>query len=126
MRGLSTIIILQHLMKQVSRKRGRPVQPWEEFDMIGGTSTGGLLAVMLGRLKMTLDKCQTAYLRLSERIFNPSRHNLNYVGQAKDFLSAHGRFDSGELEAAIKEIIVNRCNLPVDELLQENDPQCHV
>ena len=94
--------------------------------MIGGTSTGGLLAVMLGRLRMTLDECQDAYLRLSERIFNPRRHNLNYAGQAKDFLFANGRFDSQELEAAIKEILVDRCKVPVDELLQEIDGKCHV
>lgn len=111
-------------MKQISKRRGRPVQPWEEFDMIGGTSTGGLLAVMLGRLRMTLADCQAAYLQLSERIFNPRRHKLNFAGQAKDFLLANGRFDSDELEAAIKEILVDRCS--VDELLQENDPKCKV
>lgn len=125
-RGLSTIIILRHLMKQVSRRRGQPVEPWEEFDMIGGTSTGGLLAVMLGRLKMTLADCQAAYLQLSERIFNPRRHKRNYVGQAADFLSANGRFDSSVLEAAIKEILVDQCKMPEDELLQEKDPKCKV
>ncbi len=113
-------------MKQVSRKRGRQVQPWEEFDMIGGTSTGGLLAVMLGRLRMTLDDCQAAYLQLSERIFNPRRRKLNYAGKAKDFLLANGRFDSEELEAVIKEILVDRCKMPEDELLQEKDPKCNV
>lgn len=113
-------------MKQVSRRRGRQVQPWEEFDMIGGTSTGGLLAVMLGRLKMTLADCQTAYLQLFERVFNPRRHKRNYAGQAKDFLLENGRFDSDELEAAIKEILVDRCKMPVDELLQDKDPKCKV
>lgn len=94
--------------------------------MIGGTGTGGLLAVMLGRLKMTLADCQVAYLRLSERIFNPRRYKLNFAGQAKDFLLANGRFDPDELEAAIKEILVERCKMPVDELLQEKDPKCNV
>lgn len=40
-RGLSSILILKHLMASISKKRGRKVEPWEEFDMIGGTSTGG-------------------------------------------------------------------------------------
>jgi patatin-like phospholipase/acyl hydrolase len=41
-RGLSTILILKHLMSSISKKRGRRnMEPWEEFDMIGGTSTGG-------------------------------------------------------------------------------------
>jgi hypothetical protein len=40
-RGLSSIMILKHIMKGISAARGKPVHPWEEFDMIGGTSTGG-------------------------------------------------------------------------------------
>jgi patatin-like phospholipase/acyl hydrolase len=40
-RGLSSIIILKHIMKGVSALRGRLVHPWEEFDLIGGTSTRG-------------------------------------------------------------------------------------
>ena len=82
--------------------------------------------MMLGRLKMNLADCQAAYLQLSERIFNPRRHKRNYAGQAKDFLLANGRFDSEELEAAIKEILVDRCKMSVDDLLQEENPKCNV
>ena len=49
-RGLSETIILKHLMRNISKKCGRNIEPWERFDMIGGTSTGGLIAIMLGRL----------------------------------------------------------------------------
>ena len=28
-------------MKNLNRERGFDLEPWEEFDMIGGTSTGG-------------------------------------------------------------------------------------
>ncbi|KAK4031361.1 hypothetical protein C8A01DRAFT_21399, partial [Parachaetomium inaequale] len=31
------------------------------FDMIGGTSIGGLIAIMLGRLRPTIDECIDAY-----------------------------------------------------------------
>lgn len=44
-RGLSIIMILKHLMRSLNRKRGVKVDPWEEFDMIGGTSTGGIIAI---------------------------------------------------------------------------------
>jgi hypothetical protein len=44
-RGLSTLYILQGLMKKVNSERAKvglaTVKPCEVFDLIGGTSTGG-------------------------------------------------------------------------------------
>ena len=40
-RGLSIITIVKYIMKNLNRERGFDLDPWEEFDMIGGTSTGG-------------------------------------------------------------------------------------
>ena len=42
-RGLSTLLILQHLMKLVNPDN--PPKPCEYFDLIGGTSTGGYVCV---------------------------------------------------------------------------------
>ncbi|KAK4235071.1 phospholipase [Achaetomium macrosporum] len=38
-----------------------PLKPCDVFDLIGGTSTGGLIVIMLGRLEMDVDQCITAY-----------------------------------------------------------------
>jgi patatin-like phospholipase/acyl hydrolase len=44
-RGLAAIVVLEQLMdaaNEEGQKKGLPPQePWEMFDMIGGTSTGG-------------------------------------------------------------------------------------
>ena len=40
-RGLSIITILKCIMRNLNQERGYDLEPWEEFDMIGGTSTGG-------------------------------------------------------------------------------------
>jgi hypothetical protein len=80
---------------------------------------------MLGRLRMSIEECENAYRQLSERIFNPKRSSLNLAGRAKDFLSADGRFDSKELELAIKETIQS-CNLSEEALLKELGSACHV
>lgn len=45
------------------------IQPHEIFDMVAGTSTGGLIALMLGKLGMTVDECIVAYGQLSKKIF---------------------------------------------------------
>ena len=59
-RGISSLYILKEVMAQIKRQqRGRdeqervsPLRPIDVFDLICGTSTGGLIALMLGRLEM--------------------------------------------------------------------------
>ncbi|KAI8234217.1 Vegetative incompatibility protein HET-E-1 [Colletotrichum sp. SAR 10_86] len=53
-RGVSSILVLKEVMRQVNidRKPEDHLQPWQVFDLIGGTSTGGIIALMLGCLRM--------------------------------------------------------------------------
>ena len=63
-RGLSSLYILQDLMRQIAREHGSnnpdapeiSPRPCDYFDLIGGTSTGGLIALMLGRLRMVIQR----------------------------------------------------------------------
>ena len=45
MRGLSAIIMLEHIVESANARRKdqglESLEPWQMFDMIGGTSTGG-------------------------------------------------------------------------------------
>lgn len=77
---------------------------------------------------MSLAQCQAAYLKLSERIFNPKRHQINVLGRSADFLQANGKFNSKELEKAIKEVVIEyaKSEKPLEELLQDSDPRCKV
>jgi len=54
-RGLSSLLILREIMEEIGRRTKAAAEtplPCEYFDLIGGTSTGGLIAIMLGRLGM--------------------------------------------------------------------------
>jgi Patatin-like phospholipase len=52
-RGLSALLILKDVLDSARRISGNcGLLPCEHFDLIGGTSTGGLIAIMLGRLGM--------------------------------------------------------------------------
>ena len=62
--------------------------PCHYFDYISGTSTGGLIAIMLGRLRMTIDDCIEEYEYLSARVFQKPSSRLrrsltNYNEEAK-------------------------------------------
>ena len=55
-RGYSELAILEQLMlgiRQYQKLSSTP-KPCEIFDMICGTSTGGIIALMLGRLRMSM------------------------------------------------------------------------
>jgi patatin-like phospholipase/acyl hydrolase len=60
-RGLSSLLIVEGIMREVLRIKVQKRQateddplplPCEYFDLICGTSTGGLIAIMLGRFRM--------------------------------------------------------------------------
>jgi hypothetical protein len=75
---------------------------------------------MLGRLKMSIDECIDAYLQLSDRIFQKKRHRVTVKGKIQ------GRFDSDELERAVKEVAKGQ-GLQEDALLKDTaDASCKV
>jgi patatin-like phospholipase/acyl hydrolase len=77
MRGLSEILILKELMLQVRIQTNIDFtpEPWQCFDFICGTSTGGLLAVLLGRLGKTLEECEVFFRNFGPKIFSGSSVN---------------------------------------------------
>ncbi|KAI9923368.1 hypothetical protein MW887_009938 [Aspergillus wentii] len=125
-RGLSTLYILKGLMDRLNQKRpnGTPKKkPCEVFDLIGGTSTGGLIAIMLGRLEMDVDECIAAYIQLMKKIFEkPSKWNL----AASLFGNIEPRFDASKLEDAINQVI-SRCGAnPTDLFNNQAERGCRV
>ncbi|RHZ57295.1 uncharacterized protein CDV56_103895 [Aspergillus thermomutatus] len=117
-RGLSSLYVLKDMMEAIDPYR--PPKPCEVFDMIGGTSTGGLIAIMLGRLKMDVDQCINVYIRLSQQAFT----RKNYI-PVTPRLSFRARFDSKRLEQALKTVVVEQ-GLDEDALLQDPDTSCRV
>lgn len=119
-RGLSSLVVLRQLMEMI--KPEDPPKPCDYFDMIGGTSTGGLIAIMLGRLRMTVDECIDEYLKLSPKIFTHVRHRVKWprpIHLAKAEIEVQGRFDHDALEQGIKDLLVRR-GLKEDELLKDS------
>jgi patatin-like phospholipase/acyl hydrolase len=105
-------------MEQLHLPNGEHPEPWQVFDMIGGTSTGGLIALMVGRLRMPIAECEDAFAEFSNAIFTPRRHSYDPL-RALDFVNANGKFDVQPLERLVKSKVVSK-NLTEDALLQDN------
>ncbi|KAL9118353.1 MAG: hypothetical protein Q9187_005102 [Circinaria calcarea] len=75
--------------------------PCHYFDYIAGTSTGGLIAIMLGRLRMTVDECLEVYEHLADRVFaHPRRFYIR-----KPPWIPRDKYDHRPLEDIIKEVV---------------------
>ena len=73
-----------------------------------------LIAVILGRLQMSVKDCKEVYKSMFERIFEKKRHRFNAR------LEIQGRFDSIELEKSIKQVLRDH-GLAPDALLRDPD-----
>jgi len=62
MKGLATV----QMLKEIEKGSGKRIH--ELFDLICGTSTGGMLAVALGIKLMTLEECEDVYKNLGKDV----------------------------------------------------------
>ena len=119
-KGYSSLWILKRLMDHIDEEekslgpdppqpwytedqpqRQPPFQPCDYFDYVFGTSTGGLIAIMLGRLRMSVDDALDAYKRLAGKVFAKPRW-LSFFGLFRDM------YDHHELKVAIDEVVEGR------------------
>ncbi len=71
------------------RQRKEPAyRPCHYFNCIAGTSTGGLIALMLGRMRMSVDDALTTYKQLSDIMLSLSsfRLGMSRIGFKKEAL----------------------------------------
>ncbi|KAK6810428.1 hypothetical protein RU639_013809 [Aspergillus parasiticus] len=111
-RGISSLLILGNIMEKIRdeiRKQAcddgglKPTpRPYEYFDLIGGTSTGGIIAIMLGKLGMTVDECLRAYRKVAQQAFTPKKGSLLPAPPT-------GAFSAKALEAAIRQTVREFC-----------------
>ncbi|KAK6509361.1 hypothetical protein TWF481_004111 [Arthrobotrys musiformis] len=101
-RGLSSLLIVKRIMQQVAPNVKNP-RPCDYFDMISGTSTGGIIAIMLGRLQMSIDECIQAYRDMAKQIFG-----IDTLERLVRFGATKARFDADVLEGVVKQYAGNK------------------
>ncbi|KAK3942902.1 hypothetical protein QBC46DRAFT_379056 [Diplogelasinospora grovesii] len=121
-RGLVSLLILRRLMHLINPRQ--PPKPCDVFDYIAGTSTGGLIAIMLGRLRMDVQTCIDSYMELSRQVFNP-RIGMGRFARILQSLTGNAAFDHNALEEAIKGVVRDVLGDENAPFLEKN-PKCKV
>lgn len=124
-KGLASLLILQRIFRTLQRLEDLPdlPRPCDYFDLIGGTSTGGLIAIMLGRLRMTIPECIEIFKHISKSVFGDNPGTLRRIAKQ---MAGRPFFNAQALEKAIKELLTAR-GIDPDTLFKESDdPKCKV
>ncbi|KAJ8109063.1 hypothetical protein OPT61_g7729 [Boeremia exigua] len=118
-RGMASLLMLQAVMAKVHPNK----KPWEVFDLIGGTSTGGLIAIMLGRLRMSIGDCIKRYKDFMTEIFGSG---YGKIGQAASLVFNGSKYGSNDLEKVIKGIVRQELGDENAPLLDDRKDACKV
>ncbi|KAK3495927.1 hypothetical protein B0T13DRAFT_473749 [Neurospora crassa] len=96
-RGVSELVMLDRIMRKVQEREllSEIPKPCDYFHLIGGVSTGGLVAILLGRLQLTTTEALKEYDSFAKKIFCTRNRRLSLVS----------RYGEEALEQAVHEVV---------------------
>ncbi|KAH0337518.1 FabD/lysophospholipase-like protein, partial [Aureobasidium melanogenum] len=111
-RGYASLLIVQQLLRHIRTAEGelgeepgkvsKPTSgeddlplPCDYFNFMFGTSTGGIISIMLGRLRMSIQQSIDVYERFGTQIFAKKR---------PFFFPGRNKYDCSELERIVNEV----------------------
>ena len=122
--GLSSLLILRKLMETVAVVKGisdhdrGSLRPSEFFDLIIGTGWGGISALFLGRLEMTVDEAIVAYQEVANaasqprtlvsRVLHRSSSSRNFEQCVGDIIQRH----LGGRDAPLHNLSIQSSHIP--------------
>jgi patatin-like phospholipase/acyl hydrolase len=100
-RGLSQVFLVEALVGAICTKLDRNIDPYQIFDLVGGTSMGGVLGLMLSRLRMQAHEAREAYKLVGKEVFQDKKAYFSSL----DPHAGHDMYDGQGVEEAIKTVV---------------------
>ncbi|KAF8920980.1 acyl transferase/acyl hydrolase/lysophospholipase [Dissophora ornata] len=112
-RGLVSLMVLDEIMKRVQKRKGLAETPLpaDYFELAAGTSTGGIICIMLFRLRMSAEQAVEEYKIISQEVFRPKVYGYHMpawmgglINNSKTVFQ-NARFDSETLDKSIDRVV---------------------
>ncbi|RDW56410.1 hypothetical protein BP6252_14164 [Coleophoma cylindrospora] len=126
-KGYTSLLILGRILRTM-KAEGQLAEipkPCQVFDLIVGTSTGGIIAVMLGRLHMTIDECIAQYEQVGGHVFGKKPYG-GKVGKALKGLTNSAFYDIKILQDEVKKVLDSKGIAHDEEFRESSVPTCKV
>ena len=125
-KGYTALLILRRILRTLSAEASGspPPKPCDIFDLIAGTSTGGIIAVMLGRLHMTVDECIEIYEHLGKEVF--SKPVGGQLGRIIRGIASSPFYDISGLQGQIRRVMEKRGIDSNEPFIERERPNCKV
>ncbi|KAJ8902943.1 hypothetical protein NDN08_006261 [Rhodosorus marinus] len=88
------------VVREIERQTQRPI--CESFDLIGGTSSGGVLALALGLRQSSVTDCEDVYKAMASRIFSRA---TRVISAGRLLLLNKGQYNTKALESVLQEAL---------------------
>ena len=118
-------------LSQIHVAQATETSPWlpcHYFDYMAGTSTGGLISIMLGRLRMNIDDCIADYEKLGAKVFARSR--WFQLRSPPPFWFPREKYNHRVLEQVVQEVVAERVpkigGFPGGKIFAFDENRCRV
>lgn len=98
--GTKGLVILE-VLRHIEKITGKPI--YKLFDLISGVSTGSILAVLLGTLRLSIDECEKIYKETSSVMFKSDL----FSGTSR-LLFKHAYYDTEKWENILKTMFTDK------------------
>ncbi len=126
-KGYTALLILRRILRTLAAEASDgspPPRPCDIFDLIAGTSTGGIIAVMLGRLHMTVDECIEVYERLGKEVFG--KPVGGQLGRIIRGMAGSPFYELADLQRHMRNIIEKKGIASSELFAEKEQPKCKV
>jgi hypothetical protein len=113
-RGLSALLVIESLVNAICVKVGQRLDSHQIFDLTGGCSLGGVIAIMLCRLRMQAHRAREAYKQIAKQVYLNKRDYFISLNPHAQTPNVDGMALENEIKGVIKQELGSQNELLLD------------